>query len=519
MTYTFDGYHLDTDRRELRCGDAIVPVEPGVFDLVEYLVRHRDRVISKDELVEVLWDGRIVSESTLTSRVTAARHVIGDSGSEQRLIRTVPRKGLRFVAQAVEAPAPREGPLAGALERPAKPSIAVLPFSNLSGDPEKEYFSDGISEDLIMALSRLRWFFVIARNSSFAYKGQPADVREIGKALDVDYLLDGSVRRSGSHIRITCQLLDAATGNNLWAERYDREMTDLFVLQDEIITRVVSAVGPELVAAESLRAESRTPDQLQAWDIVARALPHFWKFTSEESERATDLLRDAVLRYPSYAPASSMLAFGLMFSTYVGWIPPEPELARSLAERALALDSKDPWAHVTMGLLGILDRDTDAALKHFDIAIDLNPNLVPAVGFRGFALALDGYSDEAMEAFEHCVQMNPRDPHINLFLTHVAAAHYLAGNYDDAIDWARRSIRFYPEYLGGYRILTASLGMADRPKEAQEALKNLLEVQPEISIEWARERVPYTERTIDRFLEGLRRAGLRETLCGNTSAS
>jgi len=478
-------------------------------------VRHRNRVISKGELIEALWEGRIVSESTLTSRVTAARHAVGDSGGEQRLIRTVPRKGLRFVAEVAEiAEEPTLGdlPLAGALERPAKPAIAVLSFTNLSGDPEQEYFSDGISEDLIMALSRLHWFFVIARNSSFAYKGEPVDVREIGRALGVDYLLDGSVRRIGSHVRISCQLLDCGTGNNLWAERYDREMTDLFVLQDEIITRVVAAVGLELVAAESLRTEESTSDQLQAWDIVARALPHFWRFTALESARATDLLRDAVLRYPDYAPATSMLAFVLMFSTHVGWIPPEAKLARSLASRALALDAKDPWAHVTMGLLGIVERDTDAALRHFDIALDLNPNLVPAVGFRGFALTLDGQSDDALEAFERCVQMNPRDPHINLFLTHVAAAHYMAERYDDAVDWARRSIRTYPEYLGSYRILTASLGMAGRDDEAREALSVLLKVQPEISVEWARDRVPYTARTIDHFLEGLRRAGLRETV-------
>src|SRR6266446_2455356 len=204
---------------------------------------------------------------------------------------------------------------------PDKPSIAVLPFQNMSGDPEQEYFSDGITEDIITALSRLRWFFVIARNSTFAYKGKGVDVKHLGRELGVRYVLEGSVRKSGSRVRITGQLIDAMTGNHIWAERYDRELADIFALQDEITTSVTAAIEPKLLAAEGIRTETRSINDLNAWDLVARALSHFWKLTAAESETAITILRKAVQRYPNYAAAHSMLAFALLVSGHVGWIP------------------------------------------------------------------------------------------------------------------------------------------------------------------------------------------------------
>jgi TolB-like protein len=239
----FAGHTLDTDRRELRRGEDVIAVEPQVFDLLVYLLQNRDRVVSKDDLIAAVWRNRIVSDSTLTSRINAARKAVGDSGQEQKLIRTVPRKGLRFVGD-VHAPSSADEPAhnaaatdeihepRAALPLPDRPAIAVLPFINMSGEAEQEYFSDGISEDIITALSKLRWFFVIARNSSFVYKGKSVHMKQIAEELGVGYVVEGSVRKGGDRVRITVQLNDVATGSHIWAERYDRSLADVFAVQD-----------------------------------------------------------------------------------------------------------------------------------------------------------------------------------------------------------------------------------------------------------------------------------------------
>ncbi|MGZ5876783.1 MAG: winged helix-turn-helix domain-containing protein, partial [Bradyrhizobium sp.] len=244
MTLSFDDCEIDLERRELRRAKRIVHVEPQVFDLLVCLVQNRDRVVSRDDLIASVWDGRIVSESTLASRINAARKAIGDTGRDQKLIRTVSRRGLRFVGdvraraddnqitQGTDLPSheiPRPPP---ALPLPDRPTIAVLPFTNMSGDPEQEYFSDGISEDIITALSKLRWFFVIARNSSFVYKGKAVHIKQVAEELGVGYVVEGSVRKSGDRVRITAQLNDVSTGSHIWAERYDRELANVFAVQD-----------------------------------------------------------------------------------------------------------------------------------------------------------------------------------------------------------------------------------------------------------------------------------------------
>ena len=277
VQFLFGDHILDDDLRELRRGEEAVGVEPQVFDLLIYLVQNRDRVVSKDDLIASVWGGRVVSDSTLTSRINAARKAVGDSGSEQKLIRTIARKGLRFVGDVqirpmgLEAQADMQEPSHSALPLPDRPAIAVLPFVNMSGDPEQEYFSDGISEDIITALSKLRWFFVIARNSSFVYKGRSVHINEIARELGVRYVVEGSVRRSGDQVRISAQLNDVTTGSHLWAERYDRSIADVFAVQDEITEAIVAAIEPQLYAAEDFRARPKAPDNMDAWDLVMRA--------------------------------------------------------------------------------------------------------------------------------------------------------------------------------------------------------------------------------------------------------
>jgi len=258
LLYRFADFVLDTDRRELRRGPLLVAMAPQVFDLLDYLIKNRNRVVSKDDLISAIWDGRIVSESAMSTRINAVRCAIDDTGEEQRLIRTLPRKGVRFVGIVHEAQEPEAvitadattEPSRPALALPDRPSIAVLPFTNMSDDPQQDYFADGMVEEIITALSRLRWLFVIARNSSFTYKGRSVDVKQIGRELGVRYVLEGSVRKSANRVRITGQLIDASTGAHLWADRFDGAIEDVFDLQDQVTASVVGAIAPEMEQAE-----------------------------------------------------------------------------------------------------------------------------------------------------------------------------------------------------------------------------------------------------------------------------
>jgi TolB-like protein len=303
VKFLFGNHVLDTDLRELWRGSKPIAVEPQVFDLLVHLVENRDRVVSKDDLIASVWGGRIISDSTLTSRINAARKAVGDSGEQQKLIRTIARKGLRFVG-AVRIPSGDLKPGNAVVQElgkirehsrtpqrlPDRPTIAVLPFTNMTNDPGQEYFSDGISEDIITALSRLRWFFVIARNSSFIYKGKSVHLKQIAEDLGVGYVVEGSVRKGGDRVRITAQLSDVATGSHIWAERYDRSLADVFAVQDDITEAIVSAIEPKLYAAENFRAKRKPPDSMDAWDLVMRALSHYWRVTREDNVVAQALL-------------------------------------------------------------------------------------------------------------------------------------------------------------------------------------------------------------------------------------
>jgi tetratricopeptide (TPR) repeat protein len=326
----------------------------------------------------------------------------------------------------------------------------------------------------------------------------------------VRYVLEGSVRKSGQRIRITSQLLDANTSNQIWSERYDRELTDIFALQDEITASVTSAIEPKLLAAEGTRTESRSTEDLDAWDMVARAVSHFWKLTATDSATAIAMLRQAVERHPNYAPAHSMLAFALFAAGYVGWIPAgtDRDFAAGLARRAAEIDDSDPWAYMALGYFELTGRNTDEAVRHFKAALDLNPNFASAEGSIGFALAFDGQSEEAINHFDQAIRMSPRDPFNSFFFVGVAVAHYLAGRYTEAVKWARQAVQLRPGYTGAHRILCASLAQADQLDEAKAVLATVMRLQPNISLASVRQSVPYTTRTIDHFVAGLQKAGL-----------
>ena len=312
MSYCFEEFAFDIDRRELHRGAEVVSITPQVFDLLEYLIRNRERVVSKDELINAVWNGRIVSDAALTTRLNAVRAAIGDTGEEQRLIKTLPRKGFRFVGQVRETrevadPNPRDAP-ESALALPDKPSIAiaVLPFENMSGDPEQEYFADGMVEEIITALSRFKLAFVIARNSSFTYKGKAVNVKQVGRELGVRYVLEGSVRKAAGKVRITGQLVDAISGAHIWADRFERDLTDVFALQDEVTVAVVSAIQPKIIQTEIAMAARRRPENLTAYDCWLRAIQQSSLATREGLAEAIRLAHRALELDPGFGGAASL---------------------------------------------------------------------------------------------------------------------------------------------------------------------------------------------------------------------
>jgi len=525
VQFVFADFVLDSDLRELRRRSELVAVEPQVYDLLLYVVRHRNRVVTKDDLVASVWGGRIISDATMTSRIYATRKAIGDSGQHQKLIRTIPRKGLRFVGE-VHTPSMddeigelcSEPPLAlgseptGAALTPSdRPAIAVLPFANMSEDPEQDYFSDGISEDLTTALSRLRWFFVIARNSSFVYKGKSVNIKHVADDLGVGYVVEGSVRKEGDRVRITAQLNDVATGSHLWAERYDRDVSDVFAVQDEITEAIVASVEPQLYAAENFHAKRKMPDSTDAWGLVMRALSHFWAMTRADFVIAQELLDKAIAIDPHYGQAFAVLSTSHTFCAYNGW----SEMATSvpIAERAalaaIRADSEDPWAHHAMGCVHVLMRRFDDGLAEFELALNLNPSFALALSVYGLALTFSGRWEEAGVATAKALRLSPRDPFAAIYNGIAAHAQFTGRNYEEAMRLARASIRLRADHVSGYRMLTAAAAMVGQTEIAAAALQELRRGQPDFSLSWIAQNLPFKyEADRDHYLEGFRRAGL-----------
>jgi TolB-like protein len=524
VKFLFANHVLDTDRRELHRGSEPIAVEPQVFDLLVYLVQNRDRVVSKDDLTASVWGGRIVSDSTLTSRINAARKAVGDSGVDQKLIRTIARKGLRFVgavrtqpngaelAHAAGSP-PDETvePSRSALPLPDRPTIAVLPFINMSGDPEQEYFSDGISEDIITALSKLRWFFVIARNSSFVYKGKAIHMKQVAEELGVGYVVEGSVRKGGDRVRITAQLNDVATGSHIWAERFDRDLADVFAVQDEITEAIVAAIEPQLYAAENFHAKRKPPDSMDAWDLVMRALSHYWRVTRQDNLVAQALLEKATAIDPNYGQALGVLAASHTFSAHMGWA--DMATAAPIAERAALAatlaDSEDPWAHYALGCVYMFTRRFDDSLAEFELALRLNPNFSLAQGYYGLALSYCGRWEEANVAAQRALRLSPRDPFSAVYYGIAAYSQFIGRNYDEAMRLSREGIRQRGDFVGAHRVLTAAAGMAGGADVAKAALQELRRAQPNISLAWIANQMPIKlDADREHYLEGFRRAGL-----------
>jgi TolB-like protein/Tfp pilus assembly protein PilF len=495
-----------------------VAVEPQVFDLLAYLIRERNRVVSRDDMIAAVWDGRIVSESALSARINAVRSAIGDNGEEQNLIKTFPRKGIRFVADvreqdgAVEAGAP--GPAwQPALTIPDKPSIAVLPFTNMSGDPEQEYFADGMAEEILTALARCKWLFVIARNSSFVYKGKTVDIRQVGRDLGVRYVLEGSVRRGGNRLRFTGQLIDATTGSHIWADRFDGEMSDVFELQDRFTESIVAAIEPSLQRAEIERIKTKPAANLDAYDLLLHAQQLEDELTKQSLEAALGFLKKALALDPAYAPAMALAAYCHASRHSQGWsTDPEGEVKEGLRLAAKAVDLGKEDANVLwLCAFAVWRLATDAprAKELASRALLLNPNSARALTILGWMEMVSGNSEKALEMFHRAERLSPRDPSGWLTATGFAHAYYIEDRYDEAAACAKRAVVQNPRFATALRFLAASLAKAGRREDAAEAVQQLLEMDPEMTLSKIRARQKHlSEPILNKYLDGLRMAGL-----------
>jgi TolB-like protein/DNA-binding winged helix-turn-helix (wHTH) protein/Tfp pilus assembly protein PilF len=533
VQFNFEDCVLDPERRELSRGAKPVAISPKVFDLLLHLVRHRERVVSKDELLAAVWSGRIVSESTVTSHLNAVRKAIGDSGEEQRLVRTIARKGFRFVGEVREIPsADAVGPRpiesnatvvvntggdapALTLLLPDKPSFAVLPFLNLSGDPEQDYFADGVVEDIITALSRIRWLFVIARNSSFTYKGRAVDVKQVGRELGVRYVLEGSVRKAANRVRITGQLIDATTGGHFWADRFEGTLDDIFELQDQLTASVVGAVAPQVELAEIERAKRKPTASLDAYDYYLRGVANMQLGSRDAIDEALRLFQAAMRLDPEFASAHAMAAWCHFWRKVNGWMGDRgQEIAEGerLARKAVALGRDDAVALTRGGhALAHLVGDVEGGMELLDRALVLNPNLAAAWFLGGFLRTWRGEPDGAIEFFARAMRLSPLDPELYRMQAGMAVAHLFAGRFDAASSWAEKAYRDLPSFLMVVAIIAASHALAGHADAARKAMEHLRRLDPGLCISRLEDWLPIQRaEDLATFAEGLRRAGLPE---------
>ena len=432
------------------------------------------------------------------------------------------KQQLKNISKPVRAYAVRAGAHSALTERissapplPDKPSIAVLPFENMSGDPDQEYFADGIVEDVITALSRFNSLFVIARNSSFTYKGKTVDVKQVGRELGVRYVLEGSVRKAAKRLRITGQLLDASTGGHLWADRFEGDIEEVFDLQDRVTSSVIGAIAPKLEQAEIKRAMRKPTENLDAYDYYLRGMACMYRWTKEGFDEALQLFYKAIELDPNFASAHGMAAWCYFWRMANAWMTDrgqEIAEAKRLASRAGELGKDDAVALSFGGLtLGYFAADAESGATLIDRALLLNPNLAAAWSASGFLRAIFGDLDVAIEHLARAMRFSPLDP-LMFFMHHLTAlAHYFAGRYDEAWPLAERASREQPHFIGAVRVAAASYALAGRPDEAQKCIARARQLDPELRVSNLKDRIgPLRPEAFPKYVEALRKAGLPE---------
>jgi TolB-like protein len=498
MEFFFGEHHLDVDRRELRRGAELIAVEPRVLDLLVYLVQNRERVVSKDDLIATVWGGRIVSESTVTSHIHAARKAVDDSGEAQCLIRTVPRKGVRFTGVVREGAArppataslrppfelSDEAPTAVRTEAaapaylPSTPrprlSISVLPFTSFSDDREQQYFADAITDDLTTDLSRAVGMFVISRSTAFTYKNKPLDAKQIGRELGVRYVLEGSVRRSDDLVRVNAQLIDAETDQHLWAERFDRKLGDLFALQNEITGRIAVAINLELIDAEAARPTSH-PDAL---DCILRGRAAGYKPSTRDSRaEAIGWFERALTLDPHSIDARSLLAGELaarVLNSFAGSAVTDLARAEALASQALLRSPRSLLAHFAKGQVLRAKGRLHESIPEYETVIAINRNWATAIYALSHCRLLTGSIDETIPLIEQAIRLSPRDPFVANWYGGIGRVHLVQSRIDEAIPWFERARSANPGLVSARAFLAASYALRD---ETERAAAELAEVR------------------------------------------
>jgi TolB-like protein/Tfp pilus assembly protein PilF len=436
-----------------------------------------------------------------------------DLGEQQ--VKNIPRPIRAFgvlleIPNAGIAPAPAKPVPATPVSE--KPSIAILPFTNMSGDPEQEYFSDGITEDIITGLSKNRSFFVISRGTSFKYKGASVDVSQVAQELAVRYVLEGSVRKAGNRVRISAQLSDAPVNHQVWAERYDKELEDIFDVQDEITRNIIGAIAPGIMSAEIQRAQRKEARDLEAWDLIMRAHWHIRQFTKDDAVKAQGLLRQALELEANNAMALADLAFAGHFEIVFGWSDDPAasfDMVADAARKAVAADDQNAMAHTALAIIELFADRHDDAVRRMHMACDLDPNLAIARGYLGVTYAFAGDPEAAMTHLGQAVQMGPREPLLVIWHTAMGWASLAAEQYGDAVDFAKQAIEDHPEFTDSYGVLAAGHGQLEQAEEAGAALAQLVRRMPGLTANDERLRRPFKRETDrQRFVEGLVKAGL-----------
>jgi adenylate cyclase len=470
--YRFAGFVLDLRRGALlsAAGEEL-PLRRQSFEMLRLFAENAGRLLDRDTIDRAIWPGVTVSDDSMTQCVRDIRRVIGDDA--QSVLKTVPRRGYLFSPEVV-ACEPASGPSRAVLPLPDRPSLVVLPFQNLSDDPGQDYFADGLVEDITTALSYIRSLFVIARNSAFAYRDRAVDVRQIGRDLGVRYALEGSVRRAGNRLRVTTQLIDTASGVHVWAERYDRELSDIFAVQGEIATSVAGVIEPAVAGAEQQRVLRKAPERLDAWEAYQRGLWHFSSHGSDENAAARSFFKRAIALDPNFAPGHYGYALALQWEIWHYSSRPFSEVQALPLEEALTavwLDDKDAMAHAVLAHIRMWGSDWEGAIGEARKAVALNPNGAFGIAMLGCVLGFGGYRKEALERLRQAIRLSPHDPLLSLWLLWIGLIHFYAREFSAAVENLRQVGRLRPYYNNHHAVLAAALAFQGYLEDAREVLR------------------------------------------------
>jgi TolB-like protein len=510
----FGPFRFEPPSGRLWSGEQEIRLTPKAAAVLSALLARAGELVSKEALFASVWPNTVVSDDALASCIQELRRALSDDPKVPRFIETRHRRGYRFVANLVPAgDQAAAAPYAGSLRTAGKPTIAVLPFDNISGDVDQEYFSDGISEDIITALSRHRSLLVIARGSTIVFKGKGTDVRQVGLQLGAEYVVEGSVARVGQSVRITARLVETEAGRCVWTEQYDRDLSEIFDVQDEIVATIAARIEPEVGSVERTRVERKSAHALRAWDFFHLGMKCVYRWTPEDNLEAQRLFRRAIELDPGLAQAYAWLSYAAVLAMlYFDADPGEANLqeAVAIARKAVELDERDALAHFIYGRALLSCKAYRESLAELESAVELNPNLAVVYCGLGDSLAYEGRFAEAFPYFERAINLSPFDPQRWAFYSYRALAHILAGEFDHALEWAQRAIRVPNCHYWPFAHRVAALGHLQRESELPGALADLRHRKPNFSCAFARERLFYIKdpEHLERYLEGLRKAGV-----------